>query len=670
MLKNYPIGYSLRMAVVRKVSRTFVECQYLGHTGEPAFKCPTPHPYVSKGAGMLAGIEVGSIVITAKATAERKFILAFLPDRSYNFDQSGIENSDISVSTLPELQQGELYFRAGSGGPYIDMTPDGQLVIEADAGRENANLELSSRTKTMFTRVDNRYEFTESGRYIDGVIKRDLSEEEEEDRTDTVNFLSGEEYDFFLTKIGRSPEDEVQSRSTTFSRQFVRNPALVEKRSITYEYADSFGVTNVSKEAAAGLDETVATVSEKLVRDPSDRNNRRTDILNLGMFNYNHLIEKVEGTVVDIYGNILDINRNIINVPDASTLDIRNGAIYDLQNVYRHLRRSVKYHMEINARKEIYGDEPGREGFTGTGKEHGRWSVDVDGEGLTKINIPASSNTGNIPVFGRYITSIPEDPDLRNSGKFRDSELTDIRMLPFGYEGPTINNSEYLPKTFDGNISSAGTPYHDLTNIASSIFSSGKFRNTNPGPDAEAVPPINSKIDNRITDDGSPDANAGGKSVSANLDGSLELAIGADNIDGKSLVLDLEGGVVSHYGRDKNGRSIIHQTDGDVLIQIGGKGSSTSDVQLSKDGSLEIHLSRGSGPSQKIIIDSQGITIDVQGNAVFSATGDLTLSAGGRLLMGGEVNFMYGTHDSSIDGTRAVQGTERLVLRNGIPNHL
>lgn len=661
--RAFPLGHTLRLAVVKRVAKTFIECEYLGHTGEKPFKCTVPHPYAGRGCGVLAGIERDIIVLVAKGPAERNFVVATVPDRTYNFDQSGVENTNYDTTGFPTLEEGQITVKA-FGGPSIDLLPSGHLIVEAGAGDDESDIELSSATKSMFTRVDNTYKFTEAGREINGIVQRNLTETESQEDADTINFLSGNEYNAFLKNIGRSPTDEVQNRTTKFSRDFVRNPSLVEKRSVTYEYANSFGIKNMSSEAQASLAIDKSEGLEHLQINNGDRDNRRTDILNLNLFNYNHLIEKVEGTVVDIYGNVLDINRNIINVPDTSTLDISTGNEDGLKDIYRYLRRSIKYHMEINSRKE--GD--GTAIPSGIGEEHSRWSVDVDGEGLTKINIPASSNTGNIPVLGRYITSTPDDPELRGDGKHRDGDFIDVRMFAFGTDGVKIDNSEYSPVNTDNSrVSAAGTPYHDLADVAGSIFSSGKFKNTAPGSGAESVPPIASKVNNKI---GDTDANAGGRSVSAHLDGSLEMSIGADNVDGKSLVLDLEGGVVSHYGRDKNGRSVIHQTDGDVLIQIGGKGSKTSDVQINKDGSLEIHLNRSSGSAQKVIIDSQGITVDVQGNAVFSASGDMTLSAGGRLLMAGEVNFMYGEHDSSISGTRAVKGTERLVVRNGIPNHL
>ena len=62
----------------------------------------------------------------------------------------------------------------------------------------------------------------------------------------------------------------------------------------------------------------------------------------------------------------------------------------------------------------------------------------------------------------------------------------------------------------------------------------------------------------------------GGVSANVNLEGSLELSVGGDVVDNKSLVLDTAGSLVMWLGKDKNNRSMIFQSDGAVLLNIGG----------------------------------------------------------------------------------------------------
>lgn len=60
--------------------------------------------------------------------------------------------------------------------------------------------------------------------------------------------------------------------------------------------------------------------------------------------------------------------------------------------------------------------------------------------------------------------------------------------------------------------------------------------------------------------------------VSANMDfeGGVEVSVGSDEADGKSLTLDTAGSLIAWFGKDKNGRSMVVQTDGEVLFNIGG----------------------------------------------------------------------------------------------------
>ena len=67
---------------------------------------------------------------------------------------------------------------------------------------------------------------------------------------------------------------------------------------------------------------------------------------------------------------------------------------------------------------------------------------------------------------------------------------------------------------------------------------------------------------------------AGGKSANINFEGAIDISVGADNYDKKSAVLDMAGSMIAWFGRDRNGRSVVVQTDGDVLMNIGGTNGS------------------------------------------------------------------------------------------------
>jgi len=689
-MSRIPGGYSVRLGVVVKVYNTQVEVQYTDRQFERNVRCPIPHPHAGVGSGIFMGVEKGTRVLISHGPQEIPYIVAVLPERSYYFDQSGVENSSTDLTSYPSVVSGEICLK-GPESSTLFMTRDGNIALDGGAGDLGADLELSNFSQALYTRTNNFYKFTEAGREIEGVVRRDVGDTEDPNDTSTLNFLSGEEYDGILVGIGRSTADEVSLRSSTISKLTIRNPALVEKKNITYEFADSFGVRDIVNEAASTTvvnSSNSNIVTSSLAVDVSTRENRRTDTLNLNLRNFNHLIEKVEGTVVDIYGKVLDINRNIINIPEVESLNSKASVEQGLLRTYSYLRRSIKYHFEINSRKDIRDIDPPLHKTSYNATEHGRWSVDIDGEGLTKINIPASSETGNIPVLGRYITSNILN-GVGSQGQFKDKNKRDIRLIPFGssepnapdvFIGPTIDGSDYHPLSVDNNpVTTDCTAHHDILSIASSIFTSGKLKNPDPAVDAY-VGPVSLTINNNILSlqsDGTyqtnPDANAGGRSAHVNMDGSAEIFIGADSLDRKSLLIDFAGGVISHYGRDINGRSLIHQTDGDVIIQIGGKGISGDDRfkkpvdTENRPGRIEIHLNRPNGTSQMILIDEKGMTLNIQGDIVMSSTGNFAISAGGQLLLNGEVVNIYGAANTEISGDRSIIGSERHVDRIGYP---
>jgi hypothetical protein len=642
-----PIGHSVRLAVVKKVGRTFIDFEFLDRIDAQTFRAPIPHPYAGRGGGVLVGIEKDTIIMVASGPSEKWYCIGIVPDHNFYFDLDGASDVRGDETSYPNMSEGEVCIKSNQGSQ-IDLLKSGNIRIDSGAGLSSGDLELSRQTKTLFSRIENNYNFGEYGRLIQGVIKRDLNVEESTEDAISTNFLDSEIYDRFLSTVGRFAKNEIQPRTSRLTKQLIRNPSLVEKREILYEYADSFNVKDFEQELSA------TGISDTPQRDSSLREHRRTDVLNLNLKNFNHLIEKVEGTLVDIYGNVLDINRNVIDIPDAKDIKTDGSDSAGLKRVYDHHRRSVKFHYEINSRKDISTSEPPESDKTSdNGRNFSRWSVDVDGEGLTKINIPASSETGNIPVLNRYFTERDQISE-RKRGKGR----RDIKPEQFGAPGVKIENSKYKPSS----SVTAGTAYHDISKVAESIFAQGSLKGKAKILES-STENKDGKINNKI---GSTSPNAGGRSMHANLDGSMELSVGADTINKKSIVLDTQGAVISSIGKDKNGRSIIQQTDGDVILQIGGSTpASGGALNLAQAGKLEIHVSRGAGGTpQKILIDQNGMTLDVQGNLMLKSSGDMALDAAGRLLLNGSLIFMYGSTEVE---QRQIGGSETLIVRAGSP---
>ena len=112
------------------------------------------------------------------------------------------------------------------------------------------------------------------------------------------------------------------------------------------------------------------------------------------------------------------------------------------------------------------------------------------------------------------------------------------------------------------------------------------------GASDSADKPQSNYYKTKITDDQvsleetftSGQTSAGGVSANIDFEGSVETSIGADDADGKSLVLDTAGSLVMWLGKDQNNRSLIFQSDGEVMFNVGGtySGEDTSSPILNK----------------------------------------------------------------------------------------
>src|SRR5690606_19798307 len=88
---------------------------------------------------------------------------------------------------------------------------------------------------------------------------------------------------------------------------FTRNPAFNESRQIVYEFPNSFGFTD-------DISERLVYGGEVILEDDTfvRRRSSRADALSLSLIEPNYLIESIAGTVVDIYGNVVDLNRSVL----------------------------------------------------------------------------------------------------------------------------------------------------------------------------------------------------------------------------------------------------------------------------------------------------------------------------------------------------------------------
>lgn len=494
------------------------------------------------------------------------------------------------------------------------------------------------------------FSFTEASRSIKGIIKRDLSENS--NRNLLGNTLNSHIYDENLFSISMDPTSQA-ARSTIGGR--VRNPPLVESREITYEFANSFDVSSdLDESKKIGNDQSI----EKF--DPGRKGNR-TDALSLGLNFPNHLIETIKGTAVDLYGNILDLNRAVLPIGKSDALSvIKNTDKADAYGKIRaQIRKSIAYHFEINTRKpgisELISSTPDPSDNKDYARSRSRFFVDVDKEGQFKINVPASSEVGNIPLATRYenfsTLLAKKDPSNSPNQFIKNSESQEIFLDNFGKGAVTItgDDSKSLPidRITDTTIK-YGTVFHDI----SSSFSTFRTGRQALAPhdltnSINSSTPYTKIVSTEIVASGDK-ANAGGRSGAVFMDGFISLNVGANTIDRQSMWADFAGGIVTQVGRDRRGISYAGKMDGDVILEVGGSGignSADSRFSSENDGAraatVEIHVLKGDGLMTVFKLGPLGVNITTQGRLDISAQQDIVINSNGRLHLNAEDIVCY-----------------------------
>jgi hypothetical protein len=584
--------------------------------------------------------EPGTTVVVGQGEGEWYFVSFLMKD----------------TSRLPDLKSGEILLQASSNTS-IKINRDSTINI----GSYLNKIYINTDRNIIIDNFNNKLSFTEASREITGIVLRDKSPNEnisKESRLDNPN------YDKYLKPIGLDPKFPVNS----VDRGSIKNPAFVEKRELIYEFA---GTTTIEDELFESSLYGSTNENKKTYLLPNRRKNR-TDTLSLSLVSPNYLIETVKGTVVDIFGNILDLNRQPIPIGN-NNITLNPSGEADKVKVYLKIRelqrKSIAYHFEINARKNLIGPSgiqlPDINSNADYSRNRSRFFLDIDKEGQFKLNVPASSENGNIPLLVRYenySTYGPQDDGnvnkhyFRKDGKdifvdsFANSEKSTINIT--GNKG--VNDSGttmagIIIEDEDGNVAPTdriikigdneqtirhNTPYHNIldTCYASHTSQANKYISYQyePSFDVSSIPTIDNIVTPVIKVSGK-DANAGGRSGSINFDGSLEMSIGANTIDRQSLWLDTAGGILANIGRDRNNISAAVSMDGDLILQVGGMGISSDSRFKTKGfnngwrpGAIDIRVFNAGFDCTLVRIDNEGIKISTPGRMIFHSQGQMT----------------------------------------------
>lgn len=592
--------------------------------------------------------ENGTPVVVSQADGGQWFIVQILAR-----DPAAL---NTIIPALPNLERRSYLIQYDN--TFIKLSQREGIVL----GEDTNSLTLDTSRNIISDDFDTRYTFTEASRTIEGIIKRDTRPNENYASSLRETALS---YDDTLKII---PLDPVAKENWSNTGSSARNPSRAEKREVIYEFGRSFNVLNDEQEFVSYKDSTNINIGESL-----NRRHSRADALSLSLVAPNYLMETIKGTVVDVYGNILDINRSIIPLGKVEKLSIQkiktNLQEQDpLGNVFENIktleRREIAYHFELNAKKDLIGP-PDVNDRSNYARERSRFSLDIDKEGLIKLNVPASSKTGNIPLLTRYENYSTVSPNEKtkdpNDLVFNDN-AQDILIESFiGDNGVVkiideLNGNAAPMDRFSSEDSPTylkhGTAYHNIANTLSAFSNSMKVYERIPTTfmGRNLVIPKSNIVSQEVKISGDQ-ANGGGRSASLNFDGSVDLNIGANTINRHSLWADFQGAIIANVGRDCTANNIsagLH-FDGELLIQSGGSTSNKDtrfiDLKLedgttlnngNKSGAIDLRIINSSGSVNVIRIDNTGINIHSESRINIYSNGDIDMTSTGRINLNGE----------------------------------
>lgn len=688
----------LRRAVVDSVNLEKAELKVVfaepGSTNNPQL-IPVRYPGTIAGpSGKFSGgfFERGDNVIIGQG-----------PGTEWFFVSSILPNLASDYLTSP-LRKGRILFQTGQSKD----TNASRLFLDPKSGVEFGDpinfihAEPSNNIPLFSNTFKHQLSFSEAHRSVSGIVRRDLVPNS--NRGVTGSTLFSHPYEASLKTV---PMDLSSIEST--GGVFVRNLPLVENRQVIYEFANSFIYTNDTEESVRTGDNTRFENSKA----HKSRRNSRADVLSLSLVSPNQLLETIKGTVVDVFGNILDINRSVLPIgkTDELSLSVASDRSDAFARIRRELRKSIVYHFEVNARKDTVkdlsnpevlppSDAPDVSSIDDYARDRSRFSFDIDKEGQIKANVPASSETGNVPLLTRYenVSTLRAAKNGTNPDVFEcNTEGFDVSIESFATISPVALSAG--DTTLEGFASPLdrvtqepmrlGTAYHDVAKALSffQIENPVSYKPDNLINDTNVVPIIGDGLDfndpnkelsvvnHNIIVSGT-DANAGGRSGTINFDGSLSLNVGANTVDRQSLWFDYAGGIIGRVGRDLQGISYGVSLDGDLLLQVGGT-TVSNDSRFSgpngpnnafRSGAVDIRVVSSPGGTEEfaevtvVRIDTTGVSIVTPGRLDIESEGNIKISAGAHLILNGDRIFFYG--DQEIEDTAGTSNAREVMRTN------
>lgn len=438
-------------------------------------------------AGIFVGLSVGSRVVaayTSSRSRESAVILQSLakselfPDIFYNTFSTDLR---VGTQAYPDVKDNEVVIRGNRGAEIsLDDRGDIKSIVSGGAGTYTRNNGMRT-SQTIVSEASSIY--TQAGRTMEGTVSRVKpevrSQSQREGRSeiplfaDTFYYQLSEPKGFF-----KGSPTRLQSVGSS-----LRNPEISEYKHIINEFSTDSMFTGFEDE----VNRLKGTLSLYSQSDAYSRNREPGNILHMAE---HELIEIVGGNLVDIHGNVLDLNYKELSYGGADNKVPTNQAELNYDKAKKISRRGVGYHFQLST--NVKKSDPS--------SYETNFAFDLDKEGVFKLNVPKSTNTGNIPFasnadytssgdtvkvsfanssIAERIPVILRDengavllPSISSETGLGDSDERRETGLRFS----SSNKSPYFPSQSDdsitGNVRVNTTRYHNMYAACEKVFGS------------------------------------------------------------------------------------------------------------------------------------------------------------------------------------------------------
>lgn len=345
-----------------------------------------PIPVVGGGggnAGIFIPLAEGTNVIAAHTAGAGRITTAIIStvmkveQLEENFNNKGIDTPVGRVS-YPELVNGRMAIR-GEAGSQVACMENGDVLINTIGGG-GLYLRRNKKRSSYTLATNEQVSFSEGGKSVFGPIRRIKSlgrtHNPKEDLAQ-VPVHSDTKYALVTDRIGFFTGYPARQKTIGDS---LRNPAISEYRMVINEISTDSQFTGFD-------DEVVRVVGGIGTYDERDKYERNRELGNTLHLAEHELIEVIGGNVVDLLGNVLDLNYRKLSYGGPNNTVPTEDVFVAYDRARRISRRGIGYHFQLTTNSKKTDKSESQLNFI----------FDVDKEGMIKINIPASSDSGNIP---------------------------------------------------------------------------------------------------------------------------------------------------------------------------------------------------------------------------------------------------------------------------------